>query len=49
MRKKVILVCTKCLNRNYTTSKKVENEANRLILNKFCKHCNEYTEHKESK
>lgn len=49
MRKKVILICSECLSRNYTTTKKVESSTERLELNKFCPHCNRYTVHKESK
>ncbi|MCI6788485.1 MAG: 50S ribosomal protein L33 [Mollicutes bacterium] len=49
MRKKIILICTECLSRNYTTSKKVESSTERLELRKFCPHCNKYTIHKESK
>lgn len=46
---KVILTCTVCLSRNYTTykNKKVHNE--RLELKKYCKKCNEHTIHKETK
>ncbi|MEG1222341.1 MAG: 50S ribosomal protein L33 [Bacilli bacterium] len=49
MRKKVILICSKCLSRNYTTTKKVEESTTRLELKKYCPHCNEMTVHKESK
>lgn len=49
MRKKIILICTECLSRNYTTTKKMETSNTRLELNKFCPHCNKYTLHKESK
>ncbi len=45
---KVFLVCTECLNRNYTVSKRKE-DPNRVVLNKFCPRCNKHTEHKESK
>jgi len=49
MRKKVILICTECLARNYSTTRKVENAQARLELNKFCPRCGKYTLHKESK
>lgn len=49
MREKVILICSKCLNRNYTTSKKKEDASKRLSIKKYCPHCNEHTIHKESK
>lgn len=49
MRKKIILICTECLSRNYTTTKRVEDQTVRLELNKFCPRCGKYTVHKESK
>ncbi len=49
MRKKIILICSECLSRNYTTEKKVESSTSRLELRKFCPHCGKYTLHKESK
>lgn len=47
MRKKVILVCEVCLSRNYTTFKNPQKE--RLEIKKFCKNCNKYTIHKETR
>ena len=49
MRKKVILICSECLSRNYNTAKKVEASTERLELMKFCPHCGKHTLHKESK
>ena len=49
MRDKVILVCTKCLNRNYTTTKKKSDVDKRFEIMKYCPHCNEHTLHKETK
>ena len=53
MRKKVILICSECLARNYTTTKRVdkrvEDKTTRLELKKFCPHCGKYTIHKESR
>ncbi len=49
MRKKVILICSECLSRNYTTTKRVEDSTTRLEFRKFCPHCGKYTVHKESK
>jgi large subunit ribosomal protein L33 len=49
MRDKVILICSKCLSRNYTTTKNSADKSRRLELKKFCPHCNEHTAHKESK
>ncbi|MFA7222891.1 MAG: 50S ribosomal protein L33 [Bacilli bacterium] len=49
MRKKVILICSECLSRNYTTTKRSEDSTVRLELRKYCPHCKKYTLHKESK
>jgi len=49
MRKKIILVCSECLSRNYTTTKKVEGNSSRVELRKFCPTCNKHTIHKETK
>ena len=49
MRKKVILICSDCLSRNYSTTRKVENSTARLELRKYCPKCGKYTIHKESK
>lgn len=48
MREKVVLICEVCLSRNYTTTKKSDKKE-RIELNKFCKNCNKYTIHKESR
>ncbi|MDC4163595.1 MULTISPECIES: 50S ribosomal protein L33 [Mycoplasma] len=47
MRKKIILICEQCLNRNYTTTRS-KLETTRLVLNKYCSTCNQKTVHKES-
>lgn len=49
MREKVILVCTQCLSRNYTTTKNKVDNKERLEVTKYCKKCNAHTLHKESK
>ena len=49
MREKIILVCTECLSRNYTTTKKKGVNKERLSLSKYCPRCNKQTLHKESK
>jgi large subunit ribosomal protein L33 len=48
MRKKVILACGVCDQRNYSTMKKVD-LTQRLEVNKFCKICNTHTNHRETK
>ncbi|MDO4198959.1 MAG: 50S ribosomal protein L33 [Erysipelotrichaceae bacterium] len=47
-KKKVILTCSECLSRNYSTSKNKTN-AKRIELKKFCPRCNKHTLHKETK
>jgi len=49
MREKVILICTQCLSRNYTTTKQKTNSQTRLTIKKYCPKCNASTIHKESK
>lgn len=50
MRKKIILICTVCLSRNYQTSSKGQGVAEqRLTLKKHCSTCNRATLHQESK
>lgn len=44
-----IFQCSVCKNRNYTSSKNTINQKEKLILNKFCKHCRKQTEHQEVK
>ena len=48
MSNKVILTCSQCLSRNYTTRKK-KTDNQRLMIKKFCKKCNTHTVHKETK
>ncbi|HHX07427.1 MAG TPA: 50S ribosomal protein L33 [Erysipelothrix sp.] len=47
--RKVILTCTECLSRNYTTSMNKKMRTERLELNKFCRRCNKHTLHRETK
>ncbi|WP_409303722.1 50S ribosomal protein L33 [Peribacillus sp. SCS-155] len=49
MRKKVILACTDCGARNYTSESNKETSAERLEIKKFCSNCNAHTMHKETK
>ena len=44
--KKAALACSVCGSRNYSKSGK---RGERLEINKFCKYCNQYTLHKETK
>lgn len=49
MNNKVILTCSVCLSRNYTTHKNKRTHSERLEVKKFCKRCNAHTVHKETK
>ncbi|HDX9577434.1 MULTISPECIES: 50S ribosomal protein L33 [Bacillus] len=48
MRKKIVLACEKCNNRNYSTMKDTSS-VERLEIKKFCKTCNAHMIHKETK
>ena len=48
-REKVILVCSECLSRNYSTFRNHSNVKDRLEIKKFCKRCGKHTLHKDSK
>ncbi len=49
MREKIILICEECLSRNYQTTKNKLTQTKRLELRKYCKKCDKYTLHKETK
>ncbi|WP_085520814.1 50S ribosomal protein L33 [Tuberibacillus sp. Marseille-P3662] len=49
MRKKIVLECSVCRSRNYTTTKNTTNQQERVAVKKFCKRCNEHTLHRETK
>ena len=49
MRDIITLECTKCKNRNYTTTKNKKNTTERLEFKKFCNHCRAHTTHKETR
>lgn len=49
MQEKIILTCSVCLSRNYTTKKNKKTHTARLELNKFCKKCDKHTLHKETR
>ncbi|WP_151680354.1 50S ribosomal protein L33 [Weizmannia acidilactici] len=48
MRKKVALACSRCGSRNYTTVVH-DKQARRIELKKFCKHCQAYIIHRDTK
>lgn len=49
MADKVILTCTECLSRNYTTEKNKKTHLKRLEIKKYCPKCGRHTLHKETK
>ena len=49
MADKVILTCTECLSRNYTTEKNKKTHLERLEIKKYCPKCGKHTWHKETK
>ncbi|MDH6366483.1 MULTISPECIES: 50S ribosomal protein L33 [Breznakia] len=46
---KVILTCSECLSRNYSTKKNKTTYTERMEIKKFCKKCGKHTIHKETK
>ncbi|UOE94236.1 50S ribosomal protein L33 [Alkalihalobacillus sp. LMS39] len=49
MRTKVVLACSICASRNYTTEKNNETRGTRIEMKKFCRLCNAHTLHRETK
>ena len=49
MRENVLLQCTECKRRNYTSMRDKRKKTERLELKKFCKFDRKHTVHKESK
>lgn len=48
MREKIILICSECLSRNYSTTINKDNQKI-VTINKYCKKCGKITPHKISK
>ncbi|GAB1535244.1 MAG: 50S ribosomal protein L33 [Geovibrio sp.] len=49
MREKIILACTECKRRNYSTTKNKKTMTGKLELSKYCKWDRKHTVHKETK
>ena len=49
MRDIITFECTKCKNRNYTSTKNKKTTTERLELKKFCRTCRTHTPHKETR
>jgi large subunit ribosomal protein L33 len=49
MRVKVLLACTECKRRNYSTMKNKKNTTGRMEIKKYCPFDRKHTVHKETK
>ncbi len=49
MRDIILLQCTECKDKNYSTMKNKKNTTEKLNLNKYCRNCRKHTAHKETK
>ncbi|MFQ6109611.1 MAG: 50S ribosomal protein L33 [Candidatus Aminicenantales bacterium] len=49
MREIIILQCTECKRRNYTTTRNKKKQSGKIELKKYCKFCRKHTLHKEVK
>jgi len=49
MRDIILLQCTDCKAKNYSTTKNKKNTPDKLQLRKYCKFCKKHTVHKETK
>ena len=49
MRVKIVLACTECKQRNYTTMKNKKNDPDRLEMKKYCRFGRKHTLHRETK
>jgi large subunit ribosomal protein L33 len=49
MRYILLLQCTECRGRNYSSTKNKKNTPEKLQLSKYCPHCRRHTMHKETK
>jgi large subunit ribosomal protein L33 len=49
MRDIILLQCTECKDKNYSTMKNKKNTTEKLNLSKYCRSCRKHTAHKETK
>ncbi|MEW6505965.1 MAG: 50S ribosomal protein L33 [Chloroflexota bacterium] len=49
MRSILMLACTECKRRNYSTTKNKRNTPDKLELKKYCRFCRKQTVHRETK
>ncbi|GAB4544096.1 MAG: 50S ribosomal protein L33 [Thermodesulfovibrionia bacterium] len=45
----ILLQCTGCKSKNYSTTKNKKNTTEKLNLKKYCRHCGRHVLHKETK
>ncbi len=49
MREIVVLACSECDQRNYSTTRNKKRQQSKLELKKYCQFCRKHTVHKEAK
>jgi len=49
MREIILLACTECKRKNYSTMKNKKTTTGKLELSKYCRFCRKHTKHKEGK
>jgi large subunit ribosomal protein L33 len=49
IREIITLECTKCKQRNYTTTKNRRKHPDRVEYRKYCRTCNSHTPHKQTR
>ena len=49
MRDIILLQCTECKERNYSTKKNKKNTTEKLNIKKYCSRCRKHQVHKETK
>ncbi|HEX5466942.1 MAG TPA: 50S ribosomal protein L33 [Candidatus Limnocylindrales bacterium] len=45
----IVLACTECKDRGYSTTKNRKNDPERLELKKYCPRCRRHTVHREAR
>ncbi|MBI4654917.1 MAG: 50S ribosomal protein L33 [Nitrospirae bacterium] len=45
----ILLQCSECKNKNYSTTKNKKNTPDKINIKKYCRHCRKHTMHKETK
>ncbi|HQH71760.1 MAG TPA: 50S ribosomal protein L33 [bacterium] len=49
MREQIIIACTECKQRNYSTMKNKRLHPDRMETKKYCRWCNKHTLHRETR